>query len=169
MMVKSIVECSPWSILQYLWPALSVNWSWKPIFCLFESGHFTQVLLYCIDYTVRVFSPHYKQSPKYSVSLIYIFIRGFCTYEISVKSHMHVQLSRSSPKFGLSLQLLCVCKQYRLWPDCTKSEVSSVPWLLSIALSNKISCASLFGVVLETVLHVQQPDQYVTIISCNFF
>ena len=33
-------------ILQYFWPALSDNWSWKPIFRLFEGGHFTQVLLY---------------------------------------------------------------------------------------------------------------------------
>ena len=47
MKVKSIAECSPWSILQYFWPALSNNWSWKPIFFyLFESGTFTQVLLY---------------------------------------------------------------------------------------------------------------------------
>ena len=36
MNVKSITECSPWSILQYLWPALSDNWSWKPIFSLLE-------------------------------------------------------------------------------------------------------------------------------------
>ena len=35
----------PWTILQYFWPALSDNWSWKPIFGLFESGHFRQVLL----------------------------------------------------------------------------------------------------------------------------
>ena len=47
MKVKSIVECSPWSILLYHWPALINNWSLKPIFGLFESGHFTQVLLYC--------------------------------------------------------------------------------------------------------------------------
>ena len=39
MKVKSIVEC--WSILQYFWPALSDDWSWKPIFCVFESGRFT--------------------------------------------------------------------------------------------------------------------------------
>ena len=32
MKVKSIAECSPWSILQYFWPALSDNSSWKPIF-----------------------------------------------------------------------------------------------------------------------------------------
>ena len=50
MKVESIAECSPWSIagsiLQYLLPALSDNWSWKPIFGLFESGRFRQVLLY---------------------------------------------------------------------------------------------------------------------------
>ena len=46
MKVESIAECSPWSMLQYFWPALSINWSWEPIFGLFESGHFTQVLLY---------------------------------------------------------------------------------------------------------------------------
>ena len=33
-------------MLQYFWPALCNNWSWKPIFGLFESGHFTQALLY---------------------------------------------------------------------------------------------------------------------------
>ena len=50
MKVKSIAECSPWGILQYFWPALSDNWSWKPIFGLFESGRFTQILhrFYCI-------------------------------------------------------------------------------------------------------------------------
>ena len=46
MKVKSIAECSPWSILQYFWPALSDSWSWKLIYGLFESGCFRQVLLY---------------------------------------------------------------------------------------------------------------------------
>ena len=37
MKVESIAECSPWSILQYFWPALSDNRSWKLIFgLLFE-------------------------------------------------------------------------------------------------------------------------------------
>ena len=35
MKVKNIAECSPWSILQYFWPALSDNWSWKQIFLVF--------------------------------------------------------------------------------------------------------------------------------------
>ena len=46
MKVESIAECSPWSILQYFWPALSDIWSWKPIFGLLYSGHYKQVLLY---------------------------------------------------------------------------------------------------------------------------
>ena len=48
MKVESIAECSPWSILQYFWPALRDNWAWKLIFGLFESGRFRQVLLYNI-------------------------------------------------------------------------------------------------------------------------
>ena len=37
MKVESIAECSPWSILQYLWPALTNTGSWNPIFgILFE-------------------------------------------------------------------------------------------------------------------------------------
>ena len=35
MKVESIAECSPWSILQYFWYALSKTRSWKPIFGLF--------------------------------------------------------------------------------------------------------------------------------------
>ena len=35
MKVKSIAECSKGSILQYFWPALSNNRSWKTIFGLF--------------------------------------------------------------------------------------------------------------------------------------
>ena len=46
MKVESIAECSPWSILQYFWPALSDNRSWKPILVFFLSGRLRQVLLY---------------------------------------------------------------------------------------------------------------------------
>ena len=34
MKVESTAECSPWSILQYFWPALSDNWYCKPIICV---------------------------------------------------------------------------------------------------------------------------------------
>ena len=46
MQVKSIAECSLWSILQYFRPSLSYHLSLRPLFCLFLSGHFIQVLLY---------------------------------------------------------------------------------------------------------------------------
>ena len=56
MKVEGIAECSPWSFLQYFWPALSDNWS------SFLSGHLRQVLLYnqrqytyiCIKVSVSV-------------------------------------------------------------------------------------------------------------------
>ena len=44
MKAESIAECSPWNILQNFWPALSDNWSVKPICGRFKSGRFTQVL-----------------------------------------------------------------------------------------------------------------------------
>ena len=40
MKIESIAECSPWSILQYFWSALSDNWS------SFLSDPSRQVLLY---------------------------------------------------------------------------------------------------------------------------
>ena len=46
----SIAECSPSSILQYFSPALSDTWSSKPNCGLFESGSFTQVLLFLEKY-----------------------------------------------------------------------------------------------------------------------
>ena len=46
MQVESIAECFPWSNLQYFLPALTDEWSRKPIFGLFESGRFRKVLLY---------------------------------------------------------------------------------------------------------------------------
>ena len=46
MQVKSIAECSPWSILQYFRPSLSYYLSIKFLFCLFLSGRLRQVLLY---------------------------------------------------------------------------------------------------------------------------
>ena len=49
MKVESIAECSKGSILQYFWPALSNNRSWKTILVFFLSGRLRQVLLYTIS------------------------------------------------------------------------------------------------------------------------
>ena len=45
MKVKCFAECSKGSILQYFWPALSDNWSWKPIFDLFESAILVEAIM----------------------------------------------------------------------------------------------------------------------------
>ena len=50
MKVESIAECSPWSILQYFWPALNDNRSWKPILVFF----LRQVLLYVLNGVVQL-------------------------------------------------------------------------------------------------------------------
>ena len=52
MKVESIAECSPWSILQYFWPALSDTMSWKPILVFFLSGHL--IILYGLVYGVEI-------------------------------------------------------------------------------------------------------------------
>ena len=48
MQVKSIVECSKGSILQYFRPSLSYQVSLRALFCLFLSGCFIHVLLYIL-------------------------------------------------------------------------------------------------------------------------
>ena len=49
MQVESIAECSKGSILQYFRPSLSNHLSLRSLFCLFLSGHFTQVLKSVLD------------------------------------------------------------------------------------------------------------------------
>ena len=46
MQIKCIAECSKRGLLQYFRPSLSYHLSLRPLFCLFLSGCFTQVLLY---------------------------------------------------------------------------------------------------------------------------
>ena len=45
MKVESIAECSIWGILQYFGPAVTIM-GLKIVLGLFESGRFTQVVLY---------------------------------------------------------------------------------------------------------------------------
>ena len=69
MQVKSIAECSKWSILQYLRPSLSYQLLLKSLFCLILSGRFTQVLL-CIVVTPcscsNLLEPFRSRIPKTS-------------------------------------------------------------------------------------------------------
>ena len=56
MKVESIAECSPWSVQQYFWPALSNNRSWKPILVFFLSDRLRQVLLYIFTFQCSWYS-----------------------------------------------------------------------------------------------------------------
>ena len=49
MQVKSIVECSMGSILQYFRPSLIYHLPLRSLFCLFLSGRLRQVLLYFVS------------------------------------------------------------------------------------------------------------------------
>ena len=46
MQVKKYCRMLPWGILHYFGPAISYHLSLRPLFCLFLSGRFRQVLLY---------------------------------------------------------------------------------------------------------------------------
>ena len=46
MQVKSIAECSLWSILQYFRPSLSYHLSLRSLFCIFLSGRFLHRFYY---------------------------------------------------------------------------------------------------------------------------
>ena len=56
--VKSIAECSPWSILQYFQPSLSYHLPLRPLFCLFLSGRLRQVLLCTFNFRVQGYSQY---------------------------------------------------------------------------------------------------------------
>ena len=56
MQVKSIAECSKWSILQYFSPSLTFYLPLRSLFCLFLSGHLSEVLLY--NHVINVFYDH---------------------------------------------------------------------------------------------------------------
>ena len=63
MQVKSIAECSLWSILQYFRPSLRYHLSLTPLLCLFLSGGLRQVLLYNWT-TQKLFIPFRNEREK---------------------------------------------------------------------------------------------------------
>ena len=66
MKVESIAECSPWSILQYVWPALSDNWFWKPICGLLRVAVLHR--FYCSFMSAQSLEP---ENSQYLVHIVY--------------------------------------------------------------------------------------------------
>ena len=50
MQVKSIAECSLWSILQYFWPASTDYWYWKPILFFLEWPFYTGFTVFILNF-----------------------------------------------------------------------------------------------------------------------
>ena len=71
MQVKSIAECSKGSILQYFRHSLSYQLSLRPLFCLFLSCRFTQVLLYVVYCSALLFG---KFIEFYQPNKVYLII-----------------------------------------------------------------------------------------------
>ena len=104
MQVKSIVECSPWSILQSLLPSLSYHLSLRSLFCLVLSGCLRQVLLYSYSQcTVKpVLSGHSKRRPKLVLKTDYRLMQVKSIAECSKGSIL--QYFRPSLSYHLSLR-----------------------------------------------------------------
>ena len=82
MKVESIAECSLWSILQYFWPVLSNDRSWKLFFGLFYTG-FTVPIFACkiiwlsFDLITSVHSLG-SNKPEQVCGLIWVFTAHIC-------------------------------------------------------------------------------------------
>ena len=66
MEVESTAECSPWSILQYFWPAFSDYQYWRSSFGVLLSGRLRQVLLYKY-YDTNAISINFSWEGSYEV------------------------------------------------------------------------------------------------------
>ena len=89
MKVNSIAECPPWSILQYVWPSLSDNWSWKPIYGLWEWP--CCVRFYCTYMYIWASTWDFEWTGKTEMSLCRVFTAH--TLWIRKKRHRRSRLA----------------------------------------------------------------------------
>ena len=88
MQVKSIAECSPWSILQFFRPSLSFHLSLRSVFCLYLSDRLRQVLLYILRVIATTPSPTTKTTPKqHNVFNVYMYISPKINYVLTNSAH----------------------------------------------------------------------------------
>ena len=92
MQVRSIAECSKWSILQYFQPSLSYQLLLRSLFCLFLSGRFTQVLLYNGNHNIIHSLPgHVAQSVGCLATDAYLTADPGVASLIHARSHTFVE------------------------------------------------------------------------------
>ena len=90
---RVLCQYTPWIMLQYFWPALSDNRSWKPIFGLFESGRFRQGFFSVENWWYRDSKPFStkRNCDPVKKKTVNIFEMYFlcCTIEISILYHQY--------------------------------------------------------------------------------
>ena len=119
MKVKCIAECSTWSILQYLWPALSDNRSWKPFTDLFESGRFTQVYCRIVSYWLGAIDLH-----CFMVTWFF-FYYSLCTSQYSQEFTCSVILGKDLvPRLGIQTMEDLKAQLLTAIHDCDQPKVS---------------------------------------------
>ena len=123
MKVKSIAECSPWSILQYFWPALSDNRSRKPIFgLLFQWPLKTDFTAMCWHYYILLYKSFY-----WICYLIYFWDTLTCALEWDPHVH-NVHLGRYIIGFTVTNNILEIHWWVVIKLICTsKTNIIQVP------------------------------------------
>ena len=125
MKVRSIAKYSNWSILQYFWPALSDNWSSKPIFGLFESGRFRQV--YCnVRWVCSVVRADGENAPYGRLCSPYVYIS-----EAMMKNHIiQKQQQKKILPFNISIKYF----SHMLGPAfCLESSPDTLQTVLNVS------------------------------------
>ena len=149
MKVKSIAECSPWSILQYVWHALSDNWSsffsscFRKVYCIISSQctYAYKCLCQCVG------KVHYQMSTV--VSLI-------CLGPSFQKMTLHFLLHRSLRPTNLEKNLKrCI---YVLWSTLCYGHTVSLGFPLpNLSPINK--SASFVSAIFLTLCRRETPKQ----------
>ena len=89
-----------WSILQYFWPALSDNWSWKLNIWSFLSGRLRQVLLYS-----KMFNTFLLILVMLDILCIILLLKFYLT-----KNHVFWNLVPSAPSIHLIIRVVLFIK-----------------------------------------------------------
>ena len=114
MQVKSNAECSKGSILQYFRPSLSYHLSLRPLFCLFLSGRFKQVSIYC---TINLPLP--KQ--LFIIAVVSSKLKCCSCYDVSSNNVLAIFIS-------LVFTLLCLYKPRKYLHMSIHSNYISFAW-----------------------------------------
>ena len=122
MKVKSIAECSHWSILQYFWPALSDNRYWKPFFCV----HFEWLLktVLTVDLFFLFAKPYVRQKTDLVSDLSLILVDNFFFFSLHFfckKDTLIMLLKYVFEKVNFKKNQLTKTQAWKNYPACKEN------------------------------------------------